>query len=371
MGRRTGITGELDVGDVQPAEPPAPDAMVIATDRLTKTYGARDAVHELSIGVRRGEVFGLLGPNGAGKTTTLRMLLGLVRPTAGTATVCGAWPGSPESLERVGSLVGEPALYPYLSGRDNLRVLARYSRMPRARTAEVLDLVGMTSRAGEKVRTYSLGMRQRVCVAAALLKDPAVLILDEPTNGLDPQGMTQMRQLIRDLAAEDRTVVLSSHLLHDVEQICDRVGVLRDGRLIAQGPVRQLRGAEALHIVADPLDQARDIIERSLLVESVSVTGDALVVRAPAEAAAPLNTALIERGIAVSHLSIHQRSLEDAFLDVTGDDVSTAAKAQANGEHPRAGGRGTEQGEGERQRAGGRGTEHGNGQRQRAEQDLP
>jgi ABC-2 type transport system ATP-binding protein len=248
-------------------------------------------------------------------------------------------------------------------------VLARYSRVPRARTAEVLDLVGMTPRAGEKVRTYSLGMRQRVCVAAALLKDPAVLILDEPTNGLDPQGMTQMRQLIRDLAAEDRTVVLSSHLLHDVEQICDRVGVLRDGRLIAQGPVRQLRGAEALHIVADPLDQARDVIERSLLVESVSVTGDALVVRAPGEAAAPLNRALIERGIAVSHLSIHQRSLEDVFLDVTGDDVSRAAKAQ--GEHQRTDGRGAEQANGEHQRTGGRGAEQANGERQRAEQDLP
>jgi ABC-2 type transport system ATP-binding protein len=158
-------------------------------------------------------------------------------------------------------------------------------------------------------------------------------------------------------------------MLHDVEQICDRVGVLRDGRLIAQGPVRQLRGAEALHIVADPLDQARDVIERSLLVESVSVTGDALVVRAPGEAAAPLNRALIEWGIAVSHLSVHQRSLEDVFLDVTGDDVSRAAKAQ--GEHQRTDGRGAEQANGEHQRTGGRGAEQANGERQRAEQDLP
>jgi ABC-2 type transport system ATP-binding protein len=375
MAGRTGITGELDVGDDQPPELPAPDAMVITTDRLTKTYGPRDAVHELSIGVRRGEVFGLLGSNGAGKTTTLRILLGLVRPTAGTATVCGARPGSPESLERVGSLVEEPALYPYLSGRDNLRVLSRYGRVPKARTAEVLDLVGLTPRASDKVRTYSLGMRQRLGVAAALLKDPAVLILDEPTNGLDPQGVAQMRELIRNLGTGEHTVVLSSHLLREVEQICDRVGVIRDGRLIAQGPVRQLRGAQALHIVAEPLDRARDIIERSLLVESVSVAGDTLVVRAPAEAAAPLNTALVEQGIAVSHLSMHQRSLEDVFLDMTGEDIGSSAQLgrsahQGEGEGERAGGRGP-QGEGERQRAGGRGPQ---GERQRAgepESDRP
>jgi len=193
-----------------------------------------------------------------------------------------------------------------------------------------------------------------------------VLILDEPTNGLDPQGVAQMRELIRNLGTGEHTVVLSSHLLREVEQICDRVGVIRDGRLIAQGPVRQLRGAQALHIVAEPLDRARDIIERSLLVESVSVAGDTLVVRAPAEAAAPLNTALVEQGIAVSHLSMHQRSLEDVFLDMTGEDIGSSAQLgrsahQGEGERQRAGGRGP-QGEGERQRAGGRGPQ-GEGER--------
>jgi ABC-type multidrug transport system ATPase subunit len=320
-----GITGELDVGGDHPPALPAPDAMVITTDRLTKTYGPRDAVHELSIGVQRGEVYGLLGPNGAGKTTTLRMLLGLVRPSSGTATVCDARPGSTDSLARVGSLVEEPALYPYLSGRDNLRVLARYAGVPRARIAEVLDLVGLASRAGDKVRTYSLGMRQRLGVAAALLKDPAVLILDEPTNGLDPQGMAQMRTLIRDLGTGERTVVLSSHMLREVEQVCDRVGVIREGQLVAQGPVSQLRGAQALHIVAEPIDRALDVISRTQLAESVDVRDDTLVVAAPAEAAARLNTALVEHGVAVSHLSMQQRSLEDVFFDMTGG---------ANGEAP-------------------------------------
>jgi ABC-2 type transport system ATP-binding protein len=331
-----GITDERDVDGEPSPQLPAPDTLVISTDRLTKTYGARDAVHELSIGVQKGEVYGLLGPNGAGKTTTLRVLLGLIRPTSGSATVCDARPGSPESLARVGALVEEPALYPYLSGRDNLRVLARYSTVPRARITEVLDLVALTSRAGDKVRTYSLGMRQRLGVAAALLRDPAVLILDEPTNGLDPRGMAQMRALIRQLGSGDRTVLLSSHLLGEVEQVCDRVGVIREGVLIAQGPVSRLRGAQVLHIVAHPVDRARAVLQSSGDVDSVNVSGDTLVVAAPVDAAAALNTALVEQGIAVRHLSVNQRSLEEAFLDMTDDedDASgdTAGKDTAHSE---------------------------------------
>jgi ABC-2 type transport system ATP-binding protein len=286
--------------------------------------------------VQLGEVYGLLGPNGAGKTTTLRMLLGLVRPSSGTATVCDARPGSPESLARIGALVEEPALYPYLSGRDNLRVLSRYSGVPRARVAEVLELVGLTHRAGDKVRTYSLGMRQRLGVAAALLKDPEVLILDEPTNGLDPQGMARMRALIRDVGSGGRTVVLSSHMLREVEQVCDRVGVIRDGRLVAQGPITQLRGAEALYIVADPVDRALDVITRTGVAESVDVVDDTLVVAASEQVAARLNTALVEHGVAVSHLSMRQRSLEDVFFDMTGggDAAADGAASDAEAPHP-------------------------------------
>jgi ABC-2 type transport system ATP-binding protein len=269
-------------------------------------------------------VYGLLGPNGAGKTTTLRLLLGLIRPTSGTAVVCNAAPGSPASLTAVGALVEEPAQYPYLSGRDNLRVLARYSNVARPRVDEVLDLVGLTPRACDKVRTYSLGMRQRLGVAAALLKNPDVLILDEPTNGLDPQGVAQMRNLIRNLGSGDRTVVLSSHMLAEVEQVCDRVGVIRDGVLIAQGPVTQLRGSEALHIRAEPMEHARDVVLREHAVEAADIQDGTLVVKAPPEAAARLNTVLVEQGIAVSHLSMHQRSLEDVFLDMTGDDTDPA-----------------------------------------------
>jgi ABC-2 type transport system ATP-binding protein len=334
----SGLTGEFDFADEHPPELPAPETLVVATDRLTKTYGRRDAVHDLSIDVLQGEVYGLLGPNGAGKTTTLRMLLGLVRPTSGAALVCDARPGSPASLARVGALVEEPALYPYLSGRDNLRVLARYSKSPRGRIDEVLELVGLAPRARDKVSTFSLGMRQRLGVAAALLKNPDVLILDEPTNGLDPQGMAQMQRLISTLGTGERTVVLSSHMLREVEQVCDRVGVIKDGVLIAQGPVSQLRGAQVLHIVVDQVDRACDVLERIRYIDAVTAVGDTLVIDAPPDAAAHLNTALVEHGIAVSHLSLEQRSLEDVFFDMT----SEGAAEDLEGEGERAGGRGSD-----------------------------
>ncbi|HTE60937.1 MAG TPA: ATP-binding cassette domain-containing protein, partial [Solirubrobacteraceae bacterium] len=188
--------------------------LVIETRGLTKRYGdAIVAVDDLELRVRRGEVYGFLGPNGAGKTTTLRMLLGLVRPTSGTAAVLGAPPGSPEGLARIGALVEAPAFYPYLSGRDNLRVLAGYAGVPEDRVEAVLDEVRLSDRAADRSSTYSLGMKQRLGVAAALLKDPELLILDEPTNGLDPGGMAEMRAFIRSLGEGGRTVVLSSHLM--------------------------------------------------------------------------------------------------------------------------------------------------------------
>ncbi len=181
---------------------------------LTKRYGRRiTAVDGLDLSVRRGEVYGFLGPNGAGKTTTLRMLLGLIRPSSGTARVLGKKPGDPEGLARVGALVESPAFYPYLSGKDNLRVMARYSGVPYWRVDEALITVELGGRAKDKFRKYSLGMKQRLGVAAALLKDPDLLILDEPTNGLDPKGMADIRALIRKLGQGNRTVLLSSHLL--------------------------------------------------------------------------------------------------------------------------------------------------------------
>src|ERR687885_1451 len=229
---------------------------LVETRDLTKKYGPRIvAVDGVSLTVRRGEVYGFLGPNGAGKTTTLSMLLGLIRPTSGTASVLGRSPGDPEGLARVGALVESPAFYPYLSGRDNLRVIARYAGVPKERVEEVFDLIDLTDRARDKFATYSLGMKQRLGVAAALLKDPELLILDEPTNGLDPAGMADMRRLVRSLGSGRRTVFLSSHLLSEVEQICDRVGVIQHGRLVAEGTLAELRGASRLLVRVEPIER--------------------------------------------------------------------------------------------------------------------
>ena len=197
----------------EPRHPP-----LVETSGLGKRYGSITAVQDLNISVRRGEVYGFLGPNGAGKTTTLRMLLGLIKPSSGTAKVLGAEPGSPHGLPGVGALVESPAFYPYLSGRDNLRVMARYCGSPPQRVAEVLDQVELAGRAKDKFKKYSLGMKQRLGVAAALLKDPELLILDEPTNGLDPKGMADMRALIRRVGHGERTVLLSSHLLGEASR---------------------------------------------------------------------------------------------------------------------------------------------------------
>src|SRR5947209_8930964 len=212
------------------------EPMVIETIHLSKRYGKQIvAVDGLNLTIRKGEIYGFLGPNGAGKTTTLRMLLGLVRPTSGTGTVLGKPLGTAAGLARVGALVESPTFYPYLSGWRNLRILARYAGAPSSRVDAVLDQVELTRRAGDTFKAYSLGMKQRLGVAAALLKDPDVLILDEPTNGLDPQGMTEMRALIRALGHGGRTVLFSSHMLGEVEQICDRVGVIRHGNPNAEG----------------------------------------------------------------------------------------------------------------------------------------
>ena len=292
--------------------------VLVETRDLTKRYGSRIvAVDHVSLTVCRGEVYGFLGPNGAGKTTTMRMLLGLIRPTSGVASVLGRSPGNPESLARVGALVESPAFYPFLSGRDNLRVIARCAGVSKGRIEEVFDLVNLTDRALDKFATYSLGMKQRLGVAAALLKDPELLILDEPTNGLDPAGMADMRDLIRRLGSGERTVLLSSHLLGEVEQICDRVGVISRGRLIAESTVEELRGKGALLVGAKPLDRAREHVEQLLGAERVEVLNGALRLDADLAAAGGINRELVGANIEVTELRPVERTLEEVFLEMT------------------------------------------------------
>jgi ABC-2 type transport system ATP-binding protein len=291
---------------------------LVHTEGLSKRYrGGITAVDRVNLTVRRGEVYGFLGPNGAGKTTTLRMLLGLIRPTAGTATVLGHCPGHPSGLARIGAMVETPAFYPYLSGRNNLRVLARYTGVAEDRVENVLSTVDLAARAGDSFGTYSLGMKQRLGVAAALLKDPELLILDEPTNGLDPAGMADMRALIRRLGTGQRSVLLSSHLLGEVQQICDRVGVISQGRLIADATVDELRGSTALVLTAQPLDDAARLAAELLGASRVGRYDGRLRLDAGPADAARLNQALVLAGVQVSELRTEERSLEEVFLAMT------------------------------------------------------
>ena len=318
MGKGRILETEIDVGRAADARGP----LLVETRGLTRRYGKRTAVDGLDLGIRRGEVYGFLGPNEAGKTTTLRMLLGLIKPTSGTATVLGEEPGSGQGLARVGALVEAPAFYPYLSGRDNLHVAARLSGVedPKTRVADVLETVGLTGRAKDKFKKYSLGMKQRLGVAAALVKDPQLLILDEPSNGLDPRGMAEMRTLLRSLGRGERTVLLSSHLMGEVEQVYDRVGVIRDGRLVAEGTVAEIRGRGGLLLRAEPLRETALIAEKLSGVEAVEVREEGLIwLDADPDRASEISHKLFGAGVRVAEIRPERRSLEDVFLELTGE----------------------------------------------------
>jgi ABC-type multidrug transport system ATPase subunit len=294
------------------------ETLVIETRDLTKRYGERIvAVDRLAMCVRRGEVYGFLGPNGAGKTTTLRMLLGLVRPSSGGALVLGAAPGSPEALARTGALIETPTFYPFLSGRDNLRVLAGHAGVPETRIEPALDEVELSSRGGDRFQTYSLGMKQRLGIAAALIKDPELLILDEPTNGMDPAGMAEMRTFIRSLGQGKRTVLVSSHLMAEVEQTCDRAGVISRGRIVGEGTVDELRGRESLWVRAEPLEEAERVVRALRGIDEVARSDGGLRVAAESAAAPAIAKALVEAGVALGELRPQRASLEKVFLELT------------------------------------------------------
>src|SRR5229473_6617407 len=282
---------------------------VVETSGLTKRYGSGVlAVDSVEMSVRRGEVYGFLGPNGAGKTTTLRMLLGLIRPTSGSAVVAGGAPGSPESLVKVGAIVETPAFYPYLSGYDNLRMLAMYCGVPVKRVATALDEVELTPRARHKFSTYSMGMKQRLGIAAALIKEPELLILDEPTNGLDPQGMVDVRNLIVELGKGKRTVLISSHLLGEVEQMCTRIGVIQKGKFVAEGTIDELRGAATLTIRAEPAETAMNVLAGEAGAENVKLQPDGTFnLKVDPKRASELNRSLVQAGVEVSELHASEK----------------------------------------------------------------
>lgn len=296
---------------------------VIQLDHLTKRFGQRLAVDAVSLEVRRGEVFGFLGPNGAGKTTTIGMLLGLIRPTSGRAILLGHdIQREPEAaLRRVGAMLETPAFYPYLSGRNNLRVLAAAAGLPATRIDAVLQTVEMEQRARDRFRTYSQGMKQRLALAAALLGAPEVIILDEPTNGLDPAGTVEIRQLIRTLAEQGQTIFLCSHQLHEVEQVCQRVAILKQGRVLALGPVAELlkQGQGVQVRVLGDSTPALELLRTVPWIGGVKQEGDLLLVDVPSSRAPEVNALLASQSIPVAEIRARTESLEAFFLEVTGE----------------------------------------------------
>ena len=304
----------------------------VATRGLTKRFGHQTAVDAIDLAVPAGAVYGVLGPNGSGKTTTIRMLLGLVTPTSGSVELLGS--PIPEragdALPRVGALVEGPAFHPYLSGRDNLLRLDAADRTTRSATArrrvdEALDRVGLLAAAGKRYRAYSLGMCQRLAIAAALLTPKDLMVLDEPTNGLDPQGTREVRSLIASLAEDGTTVLVSSHLLSEVEQVCTHIGVMHVGRLVAQGTAADLRGdreSEARIDTDQPAEAAAIMRELGLL--DVHVVRSRAIGRLAGVAPEKVVSACVHRGLSVTGFAVDSPTLEDIFVSLTGEgfDVS-------------------------------------------------
>jgi ABC-2 type transport system ATP-binding protein len=300
----------------------------IVASKLSKRYKEVLAVDGVDIDLPRGVVGGFVGPNGAGKTTTIQLLLGLVRPTGGSAKVLGESIEHPyRYIRRVGALIEAPAFYPALSGRRNLRVLTKLGRLDGSRIDEVLAAVELSARADDRVKTYSLGMKQRLGVAAALLPDPDLVILDEPTNGLDPGGIREMRSVMRGLADRGITVLVSSHLLREIEAICDHLMMIDHGRIVFQGPIAGLLDAQATGIVARP-ENAADLEQLAALCAAAGkparIDGDAVRVTAEESWAAELNRQAFAAGITLRGLDVSRATLEEAFFAITDDEEGTA-----------------------------------------------
>ena len=311
------------------------DDIVIRTNGLTKRFGENTAVDGLSMEVQRGRVYGLLGPNGSGKTTTIGLLLGLLKPTAGSFSLFGLHGHHDATLRRVGAIIETPSFYPYLSGRQNLAYFQMVSGGgPRSEPDELLERVGLSGRGDDKYRTYSLGMKQRLGIAYALLGDPDLVFLDEPTNGLDPAGVIEVRELIRSLGDGNRTVLLSSHLLHEVEQTCDSVTIISHGRLIAQGQVAQLLasgGREQVRLRTTDDTRARPILAGLEWVSDIAEQNGAMLVTVPIDRCGEITASLAGSEVWITEMTPVQTSLEDYFLEVTREDDPGGATPPTDG----------------------------------------
>lgn len=308
---------------MNPGFPLQAGAPIVATQELTKRYKNKFAVNQANFTVMPGDVFGLLGPNGAGKTTIIRMLLGLVKPSGGRALLFGAdiLTHRKMILGKTSAIVEAPALYPHLTGWDNLKVMSYSAGITDTqKMRQALAQMGLADRAKDKFQTYSLGMKQRLCIAAALLTNPELIILDEPTNGLDPAGMRDVRELIKMLAGQGRTIFLSSHLLNEVQQVCNRVAIIERGRIIAQGLVHEMLASQnfiQLRLPPQEFARASQVLQELEFARNVRPYGEYLVIDGAATRGAELNRALAQAGIYPSEIIPRHLTLEEFFLSVT------------------------------------------------------
>ena len=292
---------------------------VLSVSNLTKKFGRLTAVNNLTLEVKRGQVFGMLGPNGSGKTTTLGMIMSVVNPTAGTYS----WFGEPPSTQvrkKIGAVLEHPIFYPYLSGQKNLELNAMIKECPPENIPNVLALVELADRKHDKYKTYSLGMKQRLAIASALLNDPTVLILDEPTNGLDPMGIAEIRELIKKIAANGKTIILASHLLDEVQKVCSHFAVLKKGNLIHSGPVVDVsKGSETVEVHADDESLNDLLLKFSGTSSIVRENGYFQVTLQDRFHGKDLNKFLFENGVVADHLVTKKKSLEKMFLEILSD----------------------------------------------------
>ena len=295
--------------------------LIVRTEHLTKCFGKLVAVDDLNLEVHKGEIFGFLGPNGSGKSTTMGMMLGLIAPTSGTVELFGLNTQShlPKILKRIGAVTENPGFYPYLSGKDNLDYIARITGgISSSRIEKVLELVELSGREKDKFSNYSLGMKQRLAIACALLNDPEFLILDEPTNGLDPAGMKEIRGLIISLGHEGKTIFLNSHLLHEVEQVCSRVAIIKQGKMITQGLTKDLmKKGDLLQLKVNEPEKAMAILKNIDWITSIVREDDKLLIDVNAEKYAEISSALARESIFVTEMRAKDNTLEEYFLEMT------------------------------------------------------
>lgn len=295
---------------------------VLTIDELNKYFGRIHAVNKLSLSVPKGSVYGILGPNGSGKTTTLGIVLGIIHATSGSFNWFGEGDND-ANRKRIGALLEQPIFYPYLSGEQNLKLAAKIKGAPKSDINRVLNLVELETRKRSSAKTYSLGMKQRLAIGSAMLGDPEVLVLDEPTNGLDPQGIAEMRELIKKIASSGKTIILASHLLDEVEKVCTHVAVIKNGVLLAEGGVEEIvHNAVQIEIAGSDMERIELLLKGFAGIQQIIRQGNVWLVTLNEEVnPASINTQLVQSGISIYHFAQRKKRLEEQFLELTANKV--------------------------------------------------